>query len=361
MEKEYCLTYPHAGEYYIAFEFLFSSLGYKIISPPKTNQETLNIGVKLAPSQACLPFKVTLGNFIQGMEKGANVAMMIGGRTGICRLAYYSELYKKIITDNGYKVEFINLKLKKEFWVSVKGHFPDLKFSKFINICYLFFIKMKTYELIKEKYLLCHPYETETEKGECGKLRKELMTKLKEANTNKQLKLLKKETLQKFSKYKEKKDVVKIALVGEFYLLIDQFSTLNIEDIISDMGVVVKTTNSFTDFFIGSVKFVRFLDKFIPTYRNKINRLAKPYIDRPIGGHALQSVGETVNMAKQNFDGVIHIYPFSCMPEVVAKPLVEIAGKNHKIPVMSLCFDEHTGIAGLQTRLEAFIDMIKKK
>jgi predicted nucleotide-binding protein (sugar kinase/HSP70/actin superfamily) len=35
--------------------------------------------------------------------------------------------------------------------------------------------------------------------------------------------------------------------------------------------------------------------------------------------------------------------------------------KEEDIPVMTLVFDEQTGKAGYQTRIEAFIDLVKRK
>jgi predicted nucleotide-binding protein (sugar kinase/HSP70/actin superfamily) len=42
--------------------------------------------------------------------------------------------------------------------------------------------------------------------------------------------------------------------------------------------------------------------------------------------------------------------------------LMEIHSKEYPdIPFMSVTIDEHTGDAGVSTRLEAFVDMVKRK
>ena len=87
---------------------------------------------------------------------------------------------------------------------------------------------------------------------------------------------------------------------------------------------------------------------------------AKPYINRPIGGHAQQAIGHTIQYAKEGYDGVILIYPFTCMPEITSNAIIHAVSKKYHIPVLTLCFDEQTGQAGVQTRLEAFVDMIKR-
>ena len=53
--------------------------------------------------------------------------------------------------------------------------------------------------------------------------------------------------------------------------------------------------------------------------------------------------------------------PFSCMPEIVSQNILTKVSKEENIPVMSLVLDEQTGKAGYQTRIEAFIDLVKRK
>ncbi len=61
------------------------------------------------------------------------------------------------------------------------------------------------------------------------------------------------------------------------------------------------------------------------------------------------------------YDGVIQLAPFSCIPVIVAKSLVSRLSKDYDIPVLTLFIDEHTGTAGVQTRLEAFVDMMEQR
>jgi len=53
------------------------------------------------------------------------------------------------------------------------------------------------------------------------------------------------------------------------------------------------------------------------------------------------------------------MFPFTCMPEIVAKNILPKVSNDMDIPVLSLAFDEQSGEAGIVTRLEAFIDLLK--
>jgi predicted nucleotide-binding protein (sugar kinase/HSP70/actin superfamily) len=49
------------------------------------------------------------------------------------------------------------------------------------------------------------------------------------------------------------------------------------------------------------------------------------------------------------------------MPEIVAQTILPLVSEKENIPCMTLWFDELTGTAGIQTRLEAFIDMVSRR
>jgi len=56
--------------------------------------------------------------------------------------------------------------------------------------------------------------------------------------------------------------------------------------------------------------------------------------------------------------GAIEISSFQCGCDAVLKEFVEKKFKQNKTPFLYLLIDEHTGEAGIQTRLEAFMDTI---
>ena len=49
------------------------------------------------------------------------------------------------------------------------------------------------------------------------------------------------------------------------------------------------------------------------------------------------------------------------MPEIVAQNILPKVSREEDIPILSLVLDEQTGKAGYITRIEAFIDLIKRK
>lgn len=64
-------------------------------------------------------------------------------------------------------------------------------------------------------------------------------------------------------------------------------------------------------------------------------------------------------MKQKQIDGIIHITAFACGPDSIVDRLLEIEARRHNSkPYLSITIDEHTGEAGIRTRVEAFIDML---
>jgi predicted nucleotide-binding protein (sugar kinase/HSP70/actin superfamily) len=104
--------------------------------------------------------------------------------------------------------------------------------------------------------------------------------------------------------------------------------------------------------------------RFKPFRRNQLllsSKWARPYLRVHSGGESIESVGKTIKFAKEGIDGVIHIFPFTCMPELVAHTILSKVQKDLDIPILTLIIDEHTAVGGLDTRLEAFLDLLERR
>jgi len=64
-------------------------------------------------------------------------------------------------------------------------------------------------------------------------------------------------------------------------------------------------------------------------------------------------------LSEQKVDGIIHVTAFGCGPDAMVDKLMELECKKYRMPYMTLSLDEHTGEAGIITRVEAFVDMLR--
>ena len=59
-------------------------------------------------------------------------------------------------------------------------------------------------------------------------------------------------------------------------------------------------------------------------------------------------------------DGLIHLTAYGCGPDAVTDKLLELEAKKDRIPYLTISVDECTGEAGVDTRIEAFVDMLSR-
>lgn len=65
---------------------------------------------------------------------------------------------------------------------------------------------------------------------------------------------------------------------------------------------------------------------------------------------------------KKNVDGIVHVTAFACGPDAMVDRLMSMDARQYgEMPFLSVTIDEHTGEGGIQTRLEAFVDMLKRR
>ncbi|MDD5082021.1 MAG: acyl-CoA dehydratase activase-related protein [Dehalococcoidales bacterium] len=72
-------------------------------------------------------------------------------------------------------------------------------------------------------------------------------------------------------------------------------------------------------------------------------------------------VGAGVHYLNSGIDGVIGTMAFGCGPDSLMMDIVRRQARMQTAPFLSLTLEEHTAEAGILTRLEAFLDMIRRK
>jgi predicted nucleotide-binding protein (sugar kinase/HSP70/actin superfamily) len=100
---------------------------------------------------------------------------------------------------------------------------------------------------------------------------------------------------------------------------------------------------------------VLFIDR-VPISSDSSNFTPAVKFHWEFGKEILLQINEVTN---QNISGAIEISSFQCGCDAVLKEFVEREFKTKKIPFLYILIDEHTSDAGLQTRIEAFIDTLK--
>ncbi len=360
-DKKIKVSFPHMGTIYIAWSAALRKVGVEPYVPPYTSKRTLSLGTKYSPEAICLPYKLIMGNFIEAIEGGADYVAMISS-PGCCRLGEYGKCINNALSDLGYHANYIELQL----YDGIQGIYNFLKAVSHKNDPVLFIRAIvlairKVFLLDDLQARLSYLRAREYNFGDAEKHFNKALKIVDDAMNTRQLNKAKKLAFEEMDKvkYDPNKEVLHVDITGEIYLVCDKFSN---QDIVKELGKMgVETRKSLT--VSGFLK-----DAIIPkifrkgeTHLQRANRLAKPYLMRDIGGDALECVSDVAYANERDIDGIIHISPFTCMPEIMSQNIFPAMRENCDIPILPLIMDEQTGKAGYLTRLEAFVDLMKRR
>lgn len=126
-------------------------------------------------------------------------------------------------------------------------------------------------------------------------------------------------------------DGIRVAVVGHPYVLYDEYVNHRLLERLRGLGVHVLTPET-----LG----------------------ARPRDDYWAFEYEFVGAAE-VAVQHHAVNGVIGVMAFGCGPDGVMQERVRDAGARGRVPVMVVTLDEHAGEAGLVTRLEAFVDMLR--
>jgi len=137
--------------------------------------------------------------------------------------------------------------------------------------------------------------------------------------------------------------LVRIGLVGHAYNLFDRGANLDLWRRLEALGCRLLTSEMLTEEEVAAE-----------------SRLAPKEIFWSSGRRILAAVARFRRGGL--VDGIIHLESFGCGPDSMVGEIAERETRRESdLPYMALTLDEHTGEAGLITRLEAFVDMLEQR
>ena len=309
------VSMPHMGKYSEPIiKQLGEQLGWEIIMPPRPSDKTVELGSKYMAELMCLPAKITLGTMIEACEMGAEHLIMFDS-CGTCRLKTYWILQQRALNKLGYNVIIHPVRLGKGAPYDIKAIDPSVPLWK----AWWAFIKVlqRVIELDKKLWV----------------------------------------------EIPEESNLVKIGIVGEIFSILEPAVNKNLIKKIEKMGALVHNSLPlsyfiFKDFYNRGWMKRRGMDR--QTFL-AARKKAHEYFPKEIGGHGVESIIHTIYYGMKRVGGGIHVEPFACMPGSKVAAIIDDVSYDYSIPVMRLIFDAHTAETGLNTRLEAFVDILQRR
>ncbi len=341
------------GNYHVPVKYLFSKvLDCEIVSAPPITNNTVELGAKYSPDFVCMPFKYTLGTFIECLDKGANVLMQAGGG---CRYGYYSELQEQILSDLGYEFEFINFVTAGK--TDIKKIIKELKkINPKLNILKLGYYGLITKQMVKYMDNIDHYIRAnigfEEIQGSFNNLLNKMLKKFSHTKGFFDLRRTYKKYLKEFKKLPINKpnNCLKIGIIGELYTIMEPFANYYLEKLLASYNIEIKRfTNVHYLLFEKGKKSKKYIE------------YASKYIKYKMGADAADNIGRAKYLCENGYDGIIHIKSSFCTPEIGAMPIINKICNEYNVPVIFFSFDSNTSEVGIKTRIEAFYDMIEMR
>ena len=321
---------PRALIYYKFFPMWntwFKELGAEVVVSPETNRKIREKAIIAAPDEDCYSTKIFFGHALELKDKvdylfiprfGSKHKTDMGcpkfiGLADVMR-SMYPELPELIMPhfniakgrDN--KITFF-LKAMKSGFIFTKNP---------VKIIRAFRKAMKNYKQSKEEIIIKH----------------ETLIEWEETNDiyiNDKPEIL-------FGE-----EPLKIALVGHSYVINDDYCSLNIRKKLKKLGANVITSEQMPR-------------SIIEDQLAKLDNNLYFEFEREILGSIMYF------LEKESVDGVIHLMVFGCGPDSLAGELaMRISKRMPNVQLLQLVLDDLTAEAGLKTRIEAFIDMLRRR
>ncbi|MBT3318619.1 MAG: hypothetical protein HN948_02910 [Clostridia bacterium] len=288
-------------KYFHLWESFFQTLGINYIVSPDTNKDILNKGINYAVDEACLSSKIYLGHVAWLMGKCDYILVpriSSFGKAGKVCTKFYAIYDLVMSTFTDSDFKLINYNIDSTNSENERKAFVKMGVALGKS---------------KSQSLYAYIIAKQTQKTQLNIIK------------NEQLKLL-------------NKDGIKILIIAHRYTVLDKYIGEPIVRLLKQMG----TTPIFGHVVDTKEALVRSeeISKTLPWLFNK----------ELIGALALY---------KDKVDGIILMTTFPCGPDSLVNEVVIRKIKDK--PILNLILDGQEGTAGLETRLESFIDIIKFK
>jgi predicted nucleotide-binding protein (sugar kinase/HSP70/actin superfamily) len=144
---------------------------------------------------------------------------------------------------------------------------------------------------------------------------------------------------------KKLKGDLKFLLLGHGYNIFDTFINLDFQKKLQDQGVEVLT--------IENMPYSVFKKPII------VNKRLRNYWRHE--EEIIAAIRYYLTKGRGEIDGVIFLISFACGPDSLISELIMRNMKVVGLPFLEITMDEHSGEAGMITRIEAFLEMARRK
>ncbi len=330
-KKKIKVGIPRALHFYRYFPFwkkLLEELEVELVLSPPTNKKIVEEGVTHGFGELCIPVKIYYGQVLKLVRDNPDLDYIFVPRyVAEVKEAYFCPKFLSLpdlikILPNVPKI--LNFEVNvKEFPIATSAIELGKELGKNQNQ------SLKAYREAQNYFDEYHKFLRDG------------------ASVNHALRLVERNRPFNLPKRKYKGDI-KFLLLGHAYNIFDTFINLDFQKKLRDQGVRVITIENLPE-----------------------SLFKEPVIINPKGGRLrnywkheeeiLAAMRYFLKEGRKEIDGVVFLISFACGPDSLISELIKHDMKVVGLPFLEIIMDEHSGDAGLLTRVESFVEMVRRK
>ncbi|MFX1278420.1 MAG: acyl-CoA dehydratase activase-related protein [Promethearchaeota archaeon] len=327
-EKKIKVGIPRALHFYRYFPFwkkLLEELEVEIVLSPPTNKKIVEEGVTHGFGELCIPVKIYYGQVLKLIRDNPDLDYIFVPRyVAEVKEAYFCPKFLSlpdIIKILPGVPKILNFEVNvKEFPVATSAIELGKELGRTQN---------QSLNAYREAQKYFDEYHRFLRDG---------------ASVNHALRFVERNRPFTLPKRKQKGDL-RFLLLGHAYNIFDTFINLDFQKKLQDQGVKVITIENLPEEIFKT-----------PVIVNK--RLRNYWRHEE---EIMQSIRYFLTRGRGEIDGVIFLISFACGPDSLISELIMRDMKVVGLPFLEITMDEHSGEAGLLTRVESFVEMVRRK
>jgi predicted nucleotide-binding protein (sugar kinase/HSP70/actin superfamily) len=329
LKKKKKIGIPRALIYYkfkVMWKTFFEALGLEVVISGETTKKTREIAIEAAPDEDCYSTKIFHGHTLELKDKVdylfiPRFASMNRPNMGCPKFIGLADVLKSMYPD-------LPTIIAPHYDTSKHGH---TKFT-FLNRVF-----QTGFHFTKNPLKIFRAYRKAMKAYK--KYKENLIIDLETLHQWERSEII----LNDPPKELPGEEVLKIALVGHSYVINDGYCSFDIRKKLQEHGIDIITSEQIPR---------EPIEKHLATLDNNMYF----EFEREILGSIMYFLDAGT------VDGIIHLIIFSCGPDSLAGELASrFAKRNPKVQLLQLVFDDLTAEAGMKTRIEAFIDMLRRR
>ncbi len=331
-KKQYKIGIPralHFYKYYPIWKAFLENLGCKVVLSPLTNKEIMEQGCKVASGELCIPMKIYYGHVIELLNKQKDLDYIFIPRyVSLDKESYFCPKFMILPETIKYvvhpSVKILTLEVNAKQLQGIEG---ALKVGKELGF-------------------------SQTETGKAWMVAIDKFRSFKKA-------VQKDDYLEQLFGYKIKSKPIKqsiredirgkypvtIAVLGHAYNVYEKSLNMDMHERLKSMDCNVLTMEMLPE---EEFKKEVYINK---QYRNYWGNCEE----------ILQAARYFLTKGRDKVDGILFLISFACGPDSLISEIIMRDMKKRSIPFQAIIMDEHTGESGLVTRVESFVEMIRRK